>query len=1411
MSRCVRDELCSEPPRGYSLRGLVLASTIACLGCLLAGGNSALAAVTHEFLPSVSAKITEGVPSSSGESLPGTLSSPSGSTVDEGHLWVSEKIEGTSETRVDEFDDVAGEFRPPQLLPGGAFSQFSQSVAVGHATGEEEVYVQTSRGQEDLVAVFGPSSGGTRPLQSTWTGAGTTNGSFVESGGETVGEVAGVAVDGSSNSLEDWAAGDVYVETHRLRSYEGTTEFQNFNTVDVFTPAAGGTEPGKVVAQISGTCPAPGTCTGAEVVPFVHPGGIAVSALNGDVMVIDADSVVDVFAPTGLGEYAFVRQLTGTPEGSFGEVDGVAVDGGDGDVYVIAGSNVVDQFDAEGSYLGHIIGTPAGPFERVGSIAVDGASHHVYVGDRRISQQIGVMDVFGPSVVVPNVVTGAASAVSATSVTFNGTVDPEGAGSASCEFMWGATRAFGHVAPCTQAVPNGNGPVPVHATVTAEDGLEPGTAYFYRLEGSNANGTNPGEASEDGEVLTGGPGLRGESVSNVSAVSATFEAAIDPNGHATSYRFVYGPTTAYGFEVPSAPGVAIGAGTGEVQVSQHTQVGLTPGTLYHYRVVAESEGQAFLGPDQTFTTQAVGAGFVLPDSRQWEMVSPADKKGAQISQLGESVTQAAASGAAITFEATSTTEAQPEGYANIVQILAARGSSGGWGSRDIASPHEAATGIGSVEYRGFSEDLTLGVLQPAGPFTRALSPDASEQTAYLRTNVLRGSPGSPCTADCYEPLVTGCPAVGECAPSVREHADVPEGTMFGEEGQCPSPPPSKKEQCGPEFIGGSPDLSHVILKSTAALTPGANSGGALYEWAAGRLSLVSVLPKGEPATSSPNIGRENKVARHAVSNDGSRVVWSERGSHLYLRVNSTQPQSPLNAKGECTVTTDACTVLLDAPTSGASTSGSPDPRFQVASADDSRVFFTDDQELTADAGVEGNLYECTIVVEAGAPQCQLTDLTPKGGAGEPPGVRDLVIGASEDGSWVYFVADGALAAGAAQGNCGETAEGAPEGVSCNLYVWHEGVTRLVAVLSEADFPDWNGHRNPFDLVALTARVSPDGQWLAFMSQRSLTGYDTRDLNTGEPDEEVYLYNAVAKDVVCASCDPSGARPAGVKYGAMIQNAIGNAIWENDQGLAGSLPAWTAYSGVGEARYQPRFLSDSGRLFFNSSDALVAEDGNGVGDVYEFEPLGVGGCSSLVSSGSVQFVPEAGGCVGLISSGTSSEESTFLDASQDGTDAFFMTGAKLSPADFDTSADIYDAHVCSTSAPCAAAGPQASMPCESEDACKGILSRQSQSFGVPPTAGASGPGNPVEMPLRHLSRAQLLAKALRACHAKGKKRRAACERSARRRYGAKRVGLPAAIRACHAKRGGARSACERTAHRRYARFARQGNLSGRGRA
>jgi hypothetical protein len=114
--------------------------------------------------------------------------------------------------------------------------------------------------------------------------------------------------------------------------------------------------------------------------------------------------------------------------------------------------------------------------------------------------------------------------------------------------------------------------------------------------------------------------------------------------------------------------------------------------------------------------------------------------------------------------------------------------------------------------------------------------------------------------------------------------------------------------------------------------------------------------------------------------------------------------------------------------------------------------------------------------------------------------------------------------------------------------------------------------------------------------------------------------------------------------------------------------------------------------------------------------------------------EAAGCTSLISSGDSSEESVFLDASEGGGEGehgelgspgggnvFFLTSAKLSPADQDTAYDVYDAHECTSASPCIAP-VTAPPPCETEASCKASPEPEPGIYGPPPSATFSGPGN-----------------------------------------------------------------------------------------
>ncbi len=578
------------------------------------------------------------------------------------------------------------------------------------------------------------------------------------------------------------------------------------------------------------------------------------------------------------------------------------------------------------------------------------------------------------------------------------------------------------------------------------------------------------------------------------------------------------------------------------------------------------------------------------------------------------------------------------------------------------------------DYRLFSDDLSLGIVDPLGNFT-ALSPQASESTPYLRTDYLNGNVSEHCessylsTSSCYQPLVSGCPAApAKCAPSVEDHADVPRGTEFGEErdGRCIT-----TQYCGPLFVDATPDLSHVVLRanpiSTYALTEGAPPAS-YYEWSDGQLQLL-------PMPLATN-GEEKGLGAgtlHAISLNGQRVILQsvEQTSdrQLYLRDTNLPSSGDPNAQTSLEIGTGV---------------------FDTASADDSRIFFT--------GYPGGELFEYDLNAEVGHRVSDLSD----------DRVRE-VFGASEDGSYVYFTSEGALTPGAAPSYCERPVPGGgeQEGNTCNLYLYHDGMTTLIARAGT---------------IAHEARVSPDGRWLAFMSDKDLTGYDTRDAVSGHLDQEVYLYDADTHRLVCASCDPTGARPVGFFGREGGQAALVGLSPELGGGwVASSVPAWQDFSPV---EYQARYLSDGGRLFFDSASALVPQDVNGLDDVYEYEPAGFENAEGepQCTPSSETFGVRSEGCVSLISSGVSAQPSAFLDASESGSGVFFLTTSKLAPQDKDTAPDVYDAHECTTASPCPPAPAAESPPCVTEASCKASPTPQPSIFGPSASATFSGSGN-----------------------------------------------------------------------------------------
>jgi hypothetical protein len=196
----------------------------------------------------------------------------------------------------------------------------------------------------------------------------------------------------------------------------------------------------------------------------------------------------------------------------------------------------------------------------------------------------------------------------------------------------------------------------------------------------------------------------------------------------------------------------------------------------------------------------------------------------------------------------------------------------------------------------------------------------------------------------------------------------------------------------------------------------------------------------------------------------------------------------------------------------------------------------------------------------------------------------------------------------------------------DLFLEHGGLATKVADDADAsDYPPSVG----------TSRIGVAGD-LVFLSSAALTEADTGGYS------EVYLYRPSTDELTCVSCNPTGARPLGA---STIAGAVAN-----------------GEAATSTQIYKPRVLSAAdNRIFFESDDALVLTDTDGRRDVYEWEAGGVGSCANPA------------GCLGLISSGRADDDSSFLDASADGTDAFFLTGESLVEAD-PTGADVYDARI-----------------------------------------------------------------------------------------------------------------------------------------
>jgi LPXTG-site transpeptidase (sortase) family protein len=94
----------------------------------------------------------------------------------------------------------------------------------------------------------------------------------------------------------------------------------------------------------------------------------------------------------------------------------------------------------------------------------------------------------------------------------------------------------------------------------------------------------------------------------VGNASATLHGTVNANGSSTTVQFEYGLTAAYGTIVNAVPATATGSASTNVSLAI---TGLTPNTIYHFRVTGTNANGTTDGADQTFTTTDLGITLIF--------------------------------------------------------------------------------------------------------------------------------------------------------------------------------------------------------------------------------------------------------------------------------------------------------------------------------------------------------------------------------------------------------------------------------------------------------------------------------------------------------------------------------------------------------------------------------------------------------------------------------------------------------------------------------------------------------------------------------------------------------------------------------------------------------------------------------
>jgi hypothetical protein len=1069
------------------------------------------------------------------------------------------------------------------------------------------------------------------------------------------------------------------------------------------------------------------------------PNGTLSPGFNVCKLVIDRANE-DLFVPTYGGGHIFkftassgYSEKIEFPEAGASE-PGLAINGAEGKLYVGTGGETVNVYDTgTGGLIETVNLGGSGGF----GLAVDEGTDTLFatVGNGEsgtIKEWLGV--------ITPKAITGEPVGNSKVS----GIANPNGVGPITeCyfEFALASAATFEPTHPaCEEPTPIAAEET-VHATLPGLVGEE---TYKYRLVVSNGqpHGTNKGPT----KTITphNVKGLLTQPATEVTQESAVLNATFEGNGEDTHYYFEWGQTTNYGHRTATPPGLDAGSPTVLTPLSAAIG-GLTPGVTYHYRVVGENGIGESRAADKSFKaaelpsidsataihiseTSAEIDATINPHEFQTEYFveyGPTVDYG-EVAPIPSGVLPAGNAAQDVAIQLTDLT-----GIPYHFRVVA----SSRWGtvrtedqsfnfypdacpnsrvreqnesqylpdcrSYELVSPEET----GNVELLNteftpssfatnpprFAFVGELGGIKGAGEATNS----GGDIYISTRTNTgwktklvgLRGYEGQEAgplfaNSNFTKFLDYDEPAFFPGQPQPPHHVPY----LWDDEGNPVERWPTNWESFpGAEESNGaqqpSPDLTHYAFSSTNVrfAAEGLTSApGSAYDYNAitHTTSLISKTANGEDIQQEPGnvsqteeailfpgvtsvpgeygYGKMAPPMHPGVSTDGSHILMST-ASHPYDHF--TEPPSPTRLYMRVD---DAVTYEV---------SRRHDVNFVAMSPDGAKVFFTSPERLTPED--TDNSIDLYMWSEAGD---TLTLISKAGAGAEGTGNSDSCIASwiekcgvkavkgeglsdntiSAENSEIYFYSPEQL----------EGARGVPNQV--NLYVYRGGKAQFVTTLQPT-----GGENGPITRM----QISPNGNHAAFLTASRVTSYD----NAGF--QEMYSYEPAERKIVCVSCKPDGKAPT-------------VDVVASKMGL---------------------FMSNDGRTFFSTEDALVPSDSNEQIDVYEY----VEGRPQLITTGTGTSQSKLGGFGG---SGNKGQEG-LAGVSADGVNVYFSVRDPLVPQNKNGPfLAFYDAR---TNGGFPYVPPLA--PCEAADECHGEGSSAPAAPSIASEADMGNRGNAANPP------------------------------------------------------------------------------------